>query len=141
MSIATPNVTECITASVSEITSALQGAHVRSLHMALVQLTNDQSLLTSGSLERERLIPLSLRVIEALRDTDQSADKELPKADFVHRMMETMVQGNVPREYVPMMMQQTAQLLTFRRDVGPAVKRNDLGIVPSKEDSATRLLL
>ena len=129
MSIATPNVTECITASVSEITSALQGAHERSLHMALVQLTNDQSLLTSGSLERERLIPLSLRIIEALRDADQSADKELPKADFVHRMMETMVQGNVPREYVPMMMQQMSLLNPVNKYRAPtALRPTDLRV-------------
>ena len=106
MRIDIPNVTESITARGSEIESVLQGAHMRSLHMALVQLTNDKSLLTSENLARERLIPLALRVIEALRNTNQSIDKELPTADFVHQLMQTMVQGNVPSEYVPMMMQQ-----------------------------------
>ena len=101
MHIDIPNVTESITASGSEIESVLQGAHMRSLHMALVQLTNDKSLLTSENLARERLIPLALRVIEALRNTNQSIDKELPTADFVHQLMQTMVQGNVPSEYVP----------------------------------------
>ena len=122
MPIATPNVTESIIASVSEIESALQGAHVRSLHMALVQLTNDKSLLTSETLELKRLIPLSLRVIEALRDTDQSADKELPKPDFVHQMMQTMVQGTVPREYVPMMMQQMSLLKRVNKNRGHSAR-------------------
>ena len=106
MSIDSPNKTSPISASNADIQDALTDAHDQSLRMALIQITRDEALLSDRYADREVLHDFALEVISGISDGAQSVATDLPDALSVHQMMQTMVDGDIPKEYVPMMMQE-----------------------------------
>jgi 4-hydroxyacetophenone monooxygenase len=110
MHIDTPNQTEAITETTPDIDLALGDAHFPSLHMALLQITRDESLFHEQYADTGLLRRTALDIITDLRDGKRTVNTELPDAEFVHTMMQHMAGGNVPEEYVPMMMQEMSLL-------------------------------
>ena len=110
MHIDAPNQTEAITETTPDIDLALGDAHFPSLHMALLQITRDESLFHEQYADTGLLRRTALDIITDLRDGKRTVNTELPDAEFVHTMMQHMAGGNVPEEYVPMMMQEMSLL-------------------------------
>ena len=106
MHIDTPNQTEAITETTPDIDLALGDAHFPSLHMALLQITRDESLFNEQYADTDLLRQTALNIITALRDSKRTVKTDLPDAGFVHTMMQHVARGSVPEEYVPMMMQE-----------------------------------
>ena len=129
MSIDSPNETAAISLRNADIQQALTDAHDQSLRMALIQITRDETLLSERYADREALHHFALEVIAGIRDGGQSVATDLPDAMSVHQMMQTMVDGEIPKEYVPMMMQEMSLTEPDRwyEDI-PAEKRAELKV-------------
>ena len=129
MSVDTPNKTAPIFSRNADIQQALTDAHDQSLRMALIQITRDETLLSERYADRETLHHFALEVIAGIRDGVQSVATDLPDATSVYQMMQTMVDGEIPKEYVPMMMQEMSLTEPDRwyEDI-PAEKRAELKV-------------